>query len=334
MDLDRYLLAHEAEWQAIELTCAGAGSRKNKLASHQLEQLLDGHQRVSAQLSYVRTHLPSQELEDRLSTVLAQTSAVIFEQRQSGWQSIIDFFVRTFPAAAYSVRRFALIAMLAMVIPGIAMGIWQYNNQQVRDFSAPPEIRAQTLESDFESYYSEQPAHEFATQIFVNNTRVGFIAFGMGALGAVPSVLMMVNEGYRIGEIAGWFHAEGDAYNFWRLLLPHGMLELTLIYFAAGAGMALGWSLIEPGDRTRGRAFADAGSRSASVVLGLAPVFLLSALVEAYVTPAPWHDAIRLGIGFAVLVGFLVYVWVYGKRALSQGFEGRIGERVALSKST
>ncbi|MFV1990202.1 MAG: hypothetical protein ACC652_05630, partial [Acidimicrobiales bacterium] len=105
MDLDRYLLAHEAEWQTIEETCAGAGARKSHLTSNQLEQLLDGHQLVSAQLSYVRTHMPSRELEDRLSTVLAQTSAVIFEQRQSGWQSFVDFFVRTFPAATYSIRR-------------------------------------------------------------------------------------------------------------------------------------------------------------------------------------------------------------------------------------
>ncbi|MFV1991008.1 MAG: stage II sporulation protein M [Acidimicrobiales bacterium] len=334
MDLDRYLLAHEAEWQAIEKTCAGAGARKSNLTSDQLERLLDGHQRVSAQLSYVRTHMPSRELEDRLSTVLSQTSAVIFEQRQSGWKSIVDFFVCTFPAATYSIRRFALIALLAMVIPGIAMGIWQYNSQQARDSSAPPEVRSQLLDSEFENYYSERPAHEFATQIFVNNSRVGFLAFGMGALGAIPAVLMMVNEGYRIGEIAGWFHAEGDAYNFWRLLLPHGMLELTLIYFAAGAGMALGWSLVEPGDRTRGRAFAEAGSLSASVVLGLAPAFLLSALVEAYVTPAPWHDAIRIGIGALALGGFLAYIWIYGRRAVSLGYEGRIGERIPLSKTT
>lgn len=330
MDLDRYLATHEASWRQLEAICARSGSRKLSLNAQDLTTLLDGHQRVSAQLSFVRTHLPSREVEERLSTVLAQTSALIFEQRRPGMRSIIDFFVYSFPAAAYSIRKYVVIAFLAMFLPAAAMGLWQYNDVQARDLAAPPEFRSEILETEFESYYSERPAHEFAALVFFNNSRVGFVALGMGSLAAVPAGLMMVNEGYRLGEIAGWFHAEGDAKNFWRLLLPHGFLELTAIFFAAGAGIALGWSLIEPGDRTRGRAFAERGRQTASVVLGLILAFLVAAMIEAYVTPAPWHDAIRLSIGFAAMSGFLIYIAVYGRKAYELDFSGAIGETPAM----
>ena len=45
---------------------------------------------------------------------------------------------------------------------------------------------------------------------------------------------------------------EGDALRFFGLILPHGLFELCAICIAGGAGLRLGWTLIAPGDRTRG----------------------------------------------------------------------------------
>ena len=56
----------------------------------------------------------------------------------------------------------------------------------------------------------------------------------------------------------GYMVAAGRADVFYGLLLPHGLLELTIIFVASGAGLRLGWSWIASGLRTRPQALAAA----------------------------------------------------------------------------
>ena len=41
---------------------------------------------------------------------------------------------------------------------------------------------------------------------------------------------------------------------FFGLILPHGLLELTCLFVAAGVGLRLFWAWVSPGPRTRVRA--------------------------------------------------------------------------------
>ena len=55
---------------------------------------------------------------------------------------------------------------------------------------------------------------------------------------------------------------------FFGLILPHGLLELTAVFVAAGVGLRLGWSWVDPGPTPRPvararRAAPPARSRSA-----------------------------------------------------------------------
>ena len=57
---------------------------------------------------------------------------------------------------------------------------------------------------------------------------------------------------------------------FFGLILPHGLLELTAVFVAAGAGLRLGWTVIDPGRRCRAaQALAEQGRAVISVALGL-----------------------------------------------------------------
>ena len=49
-------------------------------------------------------------------------------------------------------------------------------------------------------------------------------------------------------------HDRGDL--FFGLIMPHGLLELTAVFVAAGVGLRLFWAWVAPGDRTRSQSLA------------------------------------------------------------------------------
>ena len=97
----------------------------------------------------------------------------------------------------------------------------------------------------------------------------------------------------------------GRADVFYGLILPHGLLELTIVFVAAGAGLRLGWSWIAPGPRTRTEALATEGRAVGAIALGLAVWLLISGLVEGFVTPSTLPAWARITIGALVWLAFL-----------------------------
>src|SRR5690606_30760872 len=128
---------------------------------------------------------------------------------------------------------------------------WIATSPAALDVALPPEVREAFLASDFEDYYSSQPAGQVAAFLFTNNTQVSMLAFAAGIVFGLPTIVVLVYNALHVGVAAGAFHAAGAAPQFWGLILPHGMLELTGVFVAGGTGLRIGWALISPGDRRR-----------------------------------------------------------------------------------
>ena len=124
-----------------------------------------------------------------------------------------------------------------------------------------------------------------AVRIIFNNILVACRAFAFGALLCLPVVLLLVFNGRMLGTLWGltWNHHYFLDFN--ALILTHGVLELSAICIAGGAGLMIGWSLIAPGDWPRREALRRT-AREAFVLLGGACLMLvLAGVLEAYVTP-------------------------------------------------
>ncbi|MEX2501487.1 MAG: stage II sporulation protein M, partial [Trueperaceae bacterium] len=237
-----------------------------------------------------------------------------------------DAVLVTFPAAVWHARRAIAVATLVFVAGFAATAIWLATSPAAYEAALPETARQAYLEEEFEAYYSSEPGTTFAARVFTNNAGVGAVAFGSGIAAGVPTLAILLFNGINVGIAAGLFHAAGEAARFWGLILPHGLLELTAVFVAGGAGLQLGLALLLPGDRPRSVSLAEEGRRSVVIVLGLVLVFLLAGLLEGYVTPAPWQTWVRVGTGTLVWSAFLVYVAVLGPRAARRGRTGAFGE--------
>jgi hypothetical protein len=108
--------------------------------------------------------------------------------------------------------------------------------------------------------------------------------------------------------------------------LPHGLLELTAVTIAGGAGLRLGWAIIAPGDRSRVEAVGAEARRSVLIALGLVVAFVTAGFIEGFITGSGAPTAVRVGIGVVVEVMFVTYVFVQGRSATARGLTGDLGE--------
>ncbi len=120
--------------------------------------------------------------------------------------------------------------------------------------------------------------------IFQNNVQVSFLAFALGITFGIGTIWVITTNAVFIGLLAGGFQAAGEGWTFWALVLPHGFLELTAICIAGGAGLRMGWAMIDPGDRGRVTALGEEARDAVLLILGAIPAFAVAAVIEGFVT--------------------------------------------------
>ncbi len=325
--IDTFVRIHSGEWDRLDSLARRAAAGSGRLDQEEAGELLDLYLRASAHLAHVQTHYRDRELIRRLTRTVGTANGVIYGTPRSPRRAFTDFFSITFPAAVWFHRRAVLIAAVLFVVPAAVMGTWLSNSSVALEASAPAEVRDAYVAGDFENYYSSEPAAAFSTAVLVNNIQVSFTAFATGVLLGLPTVLILVQNGLNLGFAVGLLTFAGRSRLFWGLILPHGLLELSAIIVAGGAGLALGWSIIDPGDRPRPASLAEQGHRSVTIVLGLIPMFITAGLIEGFVTPSDLPTFGRVGIGVAVFTAFWAWVAAWGSRAVALGYTGLIGEK-------
>jgi uncharacterized membrane protein SpoIIM required for sporulation len=322
VDIDRFIAANQPSWDRLATLTSRAGGRKvQQLDRTEVDELVGLYQKASADLAYARTTYAEPGLVVRLTQVVAGANAAIYGRKARARSTLLRFFSASFPAAFWMCRRSILAAAACLLVPAIVVGAWLANSDAALDAAIPEEAQRALLASQFEDYYSSAPAAQFSTLVTVNNIYVSVLAFALGAL-IVPAVYLLLQNGVHIGEAAGLFVAAGRAPQFFGLILPHGLLELTAVCIAAGAGLQMGWAMLAPGDRTRAAAITEEGRRSVVLVLGTVVAFCTAGLIEGFITPAPIPTLLRVAIGVVVWGTFLAWLIGRGRYAVQAGFTG------------
>ena len=321
MDLDAYVAAHADEWARLE-HLLGRASRPRRLSGSEVDELVDLYQRTATHLSVVRSAGPDPVLVARLSTLVARARGVVAGGRRALWSDVARFLRADFPALVYRTRWWSIAATAVFLVVAFGLGGWIAVSPEAQLAAAPPEVVEQLVNEDFESYYSSHPAQEFAAQVFTNNAWVAAQSILFGVLLGLPVLVVLLVNAVNVGIAGGLMAANGRAGLFFGLILPHGLLELTAVFVACGLGLKLGWTVVDPGRRTRARALAEEGRALVAGALGLALVLFVSGLVEAFVTPSPLPTWARLAIGVVVEVLFLAWVYGPGRRAHLAGVTG------------
>jgi len=321
MDLDVFVAAHQGEWRRLEELVKRA-RRARHLQGAEVDELVELYQRTATHLSVLQGAGPDPVVIGKLSVLVAQARNVVVGSRQAAWRDAARFLRVDFPAVLYRTRWWWTAVGAVFLLISFGWAAFLVSEPAALASLVPPEDVEQLVNEDFANYYSSAPGQDFAARVFTNNALIAAACVASGALLGLPVFFLIYQNAVSIGVVGALMVSNGKADVFFGLILPHGLLELTSIFVAGGLGLRLGWSVIDPGLRTRAQAFAEDGRALISGAIGLALMLFISGLIEAFVTPSGFPTWLRIGIGVTAEVLFLVVVFTLGKRAAQAGATG------------
>ncbi|HEX5436967.1 MAG TPA: stage II sporulation protein M [Gemmatimonadaceae bacterium] len=128
-----------------------------------------------------------------------------------------------------------------------------------------------------------------ASRIIANNVQVTYLSFAAGVTAGVGTVFLLVYNGISIGAAIGLYHSKGIAHQILAFVAPHGVLELSAICIAGGAGLLLARAILLPGELTRREALVRQGRRALRLITASTILLLAAGSIEGLISPrASW----------------------------------------------
>ncbi|MBE7188198.1 stage II sporulation protein M [Jatrophihabitans endophyticus] len=321
MDLDLFVARHEAEWRRLD----ALGARR-RLTGAEADELVALYRQVATHLALVQSRAPDPVVAARLSRLLARgRAAAVGTPPVRGWAALARGVTVDFPTIVYRTWRWSVATAAVNIAVSVAMWLYLRAHPDRIDRVLPGNEVHRLVRRQFRHYYSAAPAQSFAAHVWTNNALVAALALFLGVT-LVGTISVLVANTANLGLVGGIMIASGHSGEFFGLILPHGMLELTAVFTASAIGLRTGWAWVAPGRLTRAESLAAAGREAGVCALGLAGVLLVSGLIEAFVTPSGLPTWARIGIGAVAELGFLTYVIVLGRRGVRAGLTGDLAE--------
>jgi uncharacterized membrane protein SpoIIM required for sporulation len=96
-------------------------------------------------------------------------------------------------------------------------------------------------------------------------------------------------------------------------MVGHGVIELSCIFIAGGAGLLIGSALVMPGDLSRADALKSRGRDAVRLMMGVAVLLVVAGTIEGFISPAPIRPAIKFSIGAVTGLALYSYLLLAGR---------------------
>lgn len=312
MDPNRFIAQKQESWQRLERLLdkvESAGFRS--LSAQEAHTLGRLYRRLASDLATAQAQIASRELELYLNALMSRAFPLLYRRpRQAVWSVMWDFF-KSFPRLLHSTASVHVLAA-AIFMAGAFVGYLSYSfDPQASIFFRPGRVDLfeRTAKEGKIGGAGTNYATLFSTKIMTNNIRVAFLAFALGLTFGVGTVIILFYNGLLLGTYAAVAHKYGLAVRFWSLILPHGILELSAIFLAGGAGFLLARGLLFPQEHTRQNALRKQAKSAMGVIYGVIPMLVIAGLIEGFVTPsAALIPEAKLGFAMATLAALVWYL--------------------------
>jgi len=277
----QFIKKNQKDWLELEGLL-----RDNTVDADKLNRLFV---KVSSDLSYARTFYPNRSVRLYLNNLTQSVfDTMRVKEDKFSPKQIGHFFSRILPQEIYNSRKALIVSFCFFVL---AMGIGVISSVHDEDFtrlilgdSYVDMTEENIKKGDPMAVYKDERKLNMFFGITTNNIRVAFLAFVLGFIGSVGTVVVLLYNGIMLGTFQYFFYAKGLFWTSFLTIWIHGTIEISAIIIAGGAGIVLGNGLLFPKTYSRMTSLQITSLRALRLILGTIPLFIMAGILESYVT--------------------------------------------------
>jgi uncharacterized membrane protein SpoIIM required for sporulation len=239
----------------------------------------------------------------------------LYGRHTRGRVQVGRLLLRELPAAVVAGRAYVLAALLAFALPAVSGYLLLRERPAVAEEVLPDEMIARASAGAERRAagigYAEAPSMYLpvvASRIITNNVQVAFFAFALGSTAGFGTMVILVMNGLFFGAVLGLFANYSLAGWLLTFVAGHGVLELTAIFIAGGAGFRIAGAMIAPGDRTRRDALVLEGRMAARMVGAAVTLLAIAGTIEGLLSASDAPAAYKFAASAASAVFLFLYL--------------------------
>lgn len=298
-------------WERLEelLTRLDRASLR-QLKREEVRELGRIYRRTASDLAIARAESRDPRLINYLNSLVIRAHGRIYRADAQGGQRIRGFFARELPRTFRRTWRYTALAFGVFFLFGLIGFLGSYQDTEFSELvGVPPAFRELYIETKTHWWEDLNRENQIgASQIMTNNIQVTIYTFAFGAMFGVGTLFFLAYNGANIGSVLALTYRAGFGNDLVTFMAGHGVIELSCIFIAGGAGLLIGSALIMPGDLSRADALKTRGKDAIRLMMGVAVLLVLAGIIEGFISPAPIDPRIKFSI--AAITGIALYAYL------------------------
>ncbi len=314
--MNRFLDQHKNNWQRLEdLLSMQQGTGLRGLSRMEVREFGELYRRAASDLAIARAETRDPKLISYLNSLVIRAHGRIYRAESQGANLIWKFFAEDFPQTFRQNWRYMMLAFGVFASFVIFGFIATWIDTDFTHFVMLSGVTEQVNSNNHWWKDLNQANQIGATHILSNNILVTFRVFAMGAFFGIGAFYDLAFEGARLGSVFAACYKLNPPFGnaLASFVVGHGVIELSTIFFCGGAGMMIGYAMINPGDLTRSQALKKKGIEAARIVIGCACFLVVAGTIEGFLSPSELPAVIKIATGVGTGIAMYSYLFFAGR---------------------
>jgi uncharacterized membrane protein SpoIIM required for sporulation len=304
---EQFAARRQAGWAELEhhLAQARRGALRSVPAAD-LQRFGVLYRHAASDLAIARRDFPEQPVTEYLNGLCGRAHPLLYRGLPVRPSALPAFYATVLPRAVRQAGPY-IAASLALSLAGVLAG-WLAVRLR-------PDIAATLVPDSLFDRMARGQANPgigsapiAASFIIGNNIKVVLACFIGGVLAGSLTAVTLLANGWMLGTLASAIHRDGIDYRFWAYIVPHGVIELSVIVIAGATGLMLGDAILRPGLLRRGDALVAVALHAVILAMGVASLLVIAGCLEGFVSPSDLPTPAKYAVGAGT--GVLLYSWL------------------------